>query len=79
MKKYFLGWIIGSVVGIAIAVMISVPHKAECAWCPSYKCYGSNSCGGSCSCVTIGGEMGGQCVSVELKGVYLSQGYRELW
>lgn len=37
--------------------------KAECAWCPSYKCYGP--CGGSCQCVTFGGEFGGHCVSVE--------------
>ena len=39
--------------------------SARCAWCPSYTCYSGAACGPRCSCVTIGGQIGGTCVSVE--------------
>ena len=51
---------------LMIVAMISMKASyAECAWCPSYACYGPNSCGGQCVCVTGPGGGGGSCYSVE--------------
>lgn len=55
---------------------LAVRKPAECSYCPSYRCYGP--CGGECSCVTLGGEFGGRCVSVENRSWWLERGYSEL-
>ena len=48
---------------LVAGVLLTPKQQVECAWCPSYRCYGP--CGGNCQCVTWGGESGGHCVSVE--------------
>jgi len=54
-----------AVVAMGVLSISVKPKKAQCAWCPSYTCYGANSCGYGCSCVTTGGQAGGQCVSIQ--------------
>lgn len=49
-----------SVVGSAL-----VPARGECVWCPTYKCYGPNSCGMSCFCVIGPGSSGGHCYAIQ--------------
>lgn len=46
-------------------LFIVKPKKAYCAWCPSYTCYGPNSCGSDkCKCISKGYN-GGTCISIE--------------
>lgn len=52
------------VLSLAALVFFLMP-EAKCAWCPSYKCYGEYSCGHGCRCLTMGGDLGGRCFSVE--------------
>ena len=59
-----------------VAGLLSVPKKSECAWCPTYKCFGS--CGYKCSCVTLGGEFGGTCVSIERASEFMDRGWTVL-
>jgi hypothetical protein len=47
------------------ALMAIQASEAKCAWCPTYKCFGANSCGASCMCVTGPGGNGGNCYSIE--------------
>lgn len=56
--------IVLSLLALGLA-FLAYQKPARCAWCPSYACFGANSCGYGCSCVTVGGEMGGRCISVE--------------
>ncbi len=76
LKKYFIVSVLTTVMGIAIAVFISVPKKAHCAWCPTYRCY--SRCSSQCACVTSSGEFGGSCISIQLVDRYLENGYIEL-
>lgn len=53
-----------AIVGFAVGVtVLTAPRSAECAWCPSYRCYAR--CSADCACVTMGGSPGGMCVSIE--------------
>lgn len=67
------------VLGIIIfvtAIISAVTIKAKpanCAWCPSYPCYGS--CGSGCVCVTPPGKFSGQCYGVQLKQHFENKGY----
>ena len=71
MKKLLLG------LSIIAGLTASYSFKnAECAWCPSYKCF--SRCSTQCSCVTFGGNSGGSCVSVERAGSYIQGGALEL-
>lgn len=60
--------------GIAASIYTSKP--AKCAWCPAFNCY--RRCSTDCACVTIGGQSGGSCVSVQQAPNYLKHGYVEL-
>lgn len=71
MKKLVLALAI-SVAG-AVA-WYSIP--GNCAWCPSYRCY--MRCSSDCACVTVGGQGGGQCVSVQHVPMLEGIGYRVL-
>ncbi len=57
-------FIVLAVIAIAGLAMVSIPNRAECAWCPSYACYGS--CAGDCVCLIPGGEVSGRCVSLSM-------------
>jgi len=60
-------WIDLLVVGlVALGFVLALwPWEAKCSWCPSYKCFGGNSCGSGCHCITMGGDAWGRCISVE--------------
>jgi hypothetical protein len=64
--KWSIGFsVLMFIVLVSIVTMISVgAGSAECSWCPTYKCFGANSCG-SCVCVSGPGAGGGNCYSIE--------------
>jgi hypothetical protein len=35
-----------------------------CRWCPDLRCVSSSICGAGCSCIKVGSESTGRCVSV---------------
>lgn len=47
--------------------------SAECAWCPTYACYGP--CPGKCACVTPAGEFSGKCVGIQYADEYEARGW----
>lgn len=50
----------------AIGAGITVyAQRAECAFCNSFPCYNSAGCGYGCVCLKRGGEITGQCYSVD--------------
>ena len=61
--------------GLVLAV-VTWPKNGECIYCPTYKCFGS--CGFKCSCVTLGGEVGGMCVSIERASEFMDRGWTVL-
>lgn len=48
--------------GMYVAATI---EQAHCAWCPSFKCYSSASCGPQCMCIKHGDDLGGYCYSID--------------
>ena len=59
---------------LTIAGLAIVKSKsAECAWCPTYACYGP--CLGKCACVTPAGEFSGKCVGIEYADEYEARGW----
>ena len=69
MKRIIWLGIIGAALILAVEGITTVAlknvNRGECAYCPTYKCFGPYSCGYGCQCVTLGGEVGGTCASVE--------------
>ena len=49
---------------LAAGALLGTPNSARCAWCPTYKCYGANSCGMNCQCLSTD-YSGGKCVSLQ--------------
>lgn len=43
----------------------TTPNTAQCVYCPSYTCFGANSCGTGCVCMKESGKTSGRCVSFE--------------
>ena len=69
--------------GLAVALglvlaggVVTVPNEAECAYCPTYPCYGS--CGTGCLCLKKGGEISGECFSAEFAPGVLEAGWSRL-
>lgn len=50
---------------VALVGVAAYAQRAECAWCMSGPCWNKYGCGVGCSCVKVGGEMEGVCVSIE--------------
>lgn len=56
-------------VRVALALLIGLPMaycaRSDCAWCPTYDCYGGD-CPKGCKCITPSGSAGaGRCHSVD--------------
>jgi hypothetical protein len=51
---------------VTLGALYAMPRVA-CAWgyCPSYRCAGQGACGSGCVCMIPGGELWGQCVSLD--------------
>lgn len=75
LRNRFIFVVVACLLTIAGLIYVST-KKAHCAYCPVYTCYGP--CGGKCQCVTLGGQMGGMCVSVERVEDYKRLGYEEM-
>lgn len=70
MNRYIL---LGILIAVGIISVVVFSSKAECAWCPSYTCYGP--CLGDCVCVTPPGQMGGSCYGVDRADEFRARGY----
>lgn len=53
------------ILGAALVSYFSLQPAPRCAWCPTYTCYNATACGASCTCMTVAGKVGGQCVSFQ--------------
>lgn len=51
----------------AIGFILATPKTVTCAWCPTYDCFGANSCGQGCVCMIPGGQTKGKCYSNSFK------------
>jgi hypothetical protein len=58
-------------IGFAMSALF-IPTRAQCGWCPSYKCFGP--CGGECLCMSRD-YSGGVCVDVEARPDLEKLGY----
>ncbi len=56
--------------------VVTVPNEAECAYCPTYPCYGP--CGTGCVCLKKGNELAGECFSAERAPGLLETGWSQL-
>lgn len=74
MKKKLLVFLI-AIGGALGAVYLSLPRTAECAWCPTYTCYGS--CAGDCFCLKEGLDVSGKCFSASVREQALEKGWSD--
>lgn len=61
-RRAFILWL-AAVVILAAFNFFAFTSRAECAYCPSFKCYGS--CTGGCVCIKGPGKAWGHCYSVQ--------------
>jgi hypothetical protein len=65
------------VLGVGISGgLVTVPREAQCAYCPSYPCYGA--CGTGCVCMRKNTGTGGECVTFERAPGLERQGWTRL-
>ena len=58
---FTVGLVLASIMTLAECV---IPYKAKCQYCYAGPCYDSATCGRGCSCMKIGSQPAGQCVSL---------------
>lgn len=76
MKTRKTNWVVLAIM-VAITAIAAFALKSkdgECAWCPSYACFGSCFSQG-CVCVTPPGETKGSCYGVQMKEFFENKGY----
>lgn len=49
---------------MAVGITMLIAGAAECAWCPTYTCFGGD-CPQGCVCLIPSGEMSGNCISLQ--------------
>lgn len=57
------------------AAWIFAASPCQSGWCPSYKCYGTSSCG-NCLCMSRG--VGGVCVDLQQSQELIDEGWAVL-
>ena len=65
LKCYIMIFIVSLLATLAVGFILLNADSANCSWCPTYKCFGANSCGFNCVCITGPGSVGGNCYSIE--------------
>ena len=45
-------------------LIVTYAHRSECAWCPTYPCFGHGQCG-KCVCIKAGVDPAGFCASID--------------
>ncbi|GAF75380.1 unnamed protein product [marine sediment metagenome] len=61
MKYNITQWVLLLV--LALTIWAFWLTQVECAWCPTYTCYGAG-CPSGCFCLIPPGEVSGNCYSV---------------
>lgn len=57
---------LGILAGMTVIIFATVPAQpARCASCPPSPCLTASSCWSGCSCLKIGTESAGKCVSID--------------
>ena len=73
--------ILSSIFFIAVVAGAYIYQTRPCfgAFCPSYKCYSTSSCGGrGCICLKEGMDFSGKCYSTDRADILLKQGWKIL-
>lgn len=64
---------------VAIAGFVAMsffPTRADCVYCPAYRCFGATC--GQCVCISPPGGGGGSCYGVERVPQLVAKGHRVL-
>lgn len=68
-----LAILIAGVIGTVSGIMYLSAKDADCAYCPTFPCYGS--CMSPCVCMVPPGQIAGSCVSFNRVSEYEEEGY----